>query len=88
MNLDLSRCCIQSRGLGRLLHGLRIGRVFGLEQLFLRGNNINSRGIDFLGASFATGALNNLKLIDLRGNFLCIYHLHMFTFMFCAIARK
>ncbi len=69
MNLDLSRCSIQSRGLGRLLHGLRIGRVFGVEQLLLRGNNINSRGVDFISGALDSGTLNCLRVLDLRGIF-------------------
>ncbi len=87
--LDLSRCAIQSRGLGRLLHALRIARISGLTRLLLRGNNINCRGVEHLGAALASGSFNQLRELDLRGVYLlCIPITHMFWNIQLTIASE
>jgi len=48
VELDMSRCQIHSRGFGRLLHGLRIGRVMNLRTLKVRGNALCPSALDFL----------------------------------------
>ena len=66
--LDLSRCMIQSRGFGKLLHGIRIGNLINLQTLTLRGNNITARGADHLVNSLRHGALTDLRVLTLDEN--------------------
>lgn len=68
ITLDLTRCCIQTRGLARLLQGLRFGRIINLRALILRANSICPRGMQFLRMAIETKALDNLRVIDLREN--------------------
>jgi hypothetical protein len=80
----LPRCQIHSRGLSRVLHGLRIGRVLNLQSLKLRGNSLTPSAMEYLRAgpwlssplsdpslptpAFHNRSLGNLKEIDLRDN--------------------
>eukprot|EP01041_Mallomonas_annulata_P003072 gene3072-6024_t len=66
--LDLSRCEMQTRGLGRLLHGIRMGNVITIAVLILKGNFITGRGVDYLLNSMANGSLLNLTHLDLSDN--------------------
>lgn len=45
-----SRCQIHSRGFGRVLHGLRMGRVINLQSLKLRGNSLTPSAVEYLRA--------------------------------------
>jgi hypothetical protein len=38
--LDLTRCAVQTRGFGRILHGIRLGNISSLKILNARGNHI------------------------------------------------
>lgn len=66
--LDLTRCQIRARGLGRLLHGIRMANLFNLRRLILRGNGITARGVEYLVMSITNGALLDLRLLDLSEN--------------------
>lgn len=66
--LDMSRCQIQSRGLGRLLHGIRTANLMSLKQLVLRQNSITPRGLMYLQEAFLGGAFPALLELDLREN--------------------
>lgn len=66
--LDLSRCQIQTRGLGRLLHGIKLSNLMSLRHLLLRGNDIGPRGIEYLQLTYSSGCLIDLKVLDLREN--------------------
>lgn len=66
--LDMSRCQIQSRGLGRLLHGIRTANLMSLKQLVLRQNSITPRGLMYLQEAFLGGAFPALVELDLREN--------------------
>ena len=66
--LDLSRCEIKTRGLGRLLHGIRIGNLYNLRSLVLKGNHIGSRGLEYVKDVLTSGVLSELKVLDLREN--------------------
>jgi hypothetical protein len=66
--LDMSRCQIQSRGLGRLLHGMKVGNLMSLHRFVLRGNSITARGLQYLQESFLGGTFPALVELDLREN--------------------
>lgn len=80
-DLNLGRCQIHSRGLGKILHGLRIGRVVNLQKLNLRGNCICASGLHFLKNGLANGSIANLKHLDLRENELCDEGAHLVAHM-------
>jgi hypothetical protein len=67
-NLSFAKCEIRTRGLGRLLHGMRVGNLGRLVSLDLRGNFIGPRGLDYLREVMRTGTFDNLREIDLREN--------------------
>jgi hypothetical protein len=66
--LDLSFCEIQTRGMGRLLHGVRIANLFDIRKFIFRGNHITSRALEYLKELLISGILVNLQVIDLRDN--------------------
>lgn len=66
--LDLTGCHIKSRGLGRLLHGLRMGNKTSIRVLILRGNCITSRGVEYLVHNKSLGGLSELEILDLSDN--------------------
>lgn len=66
--LDLSRCQIQTRGLGRLLHGIKLSNLISLRRLLLRGNDIGPRGLEYLKINYTTGSMQDLHVLDLREN--------------------
>jgi hypothetical protein len=66
--LNLSRCQIKARGVGRLLHALRLGRILNLHTLNLRNNAITARAMEYFKASFDNGSLQNLRILNLRDN--------------------
>lgn len=82
--LNLGRCQIHSRGLGKILHGLRIGRVVNLQILNLRGNCICASGLHFIKRGLENGSLGNLKHLDLRENELCDEGAHLVAHMMVA----
>ena len=79
--LDVSYCQIQSRGLGRLLHGIRVANINGLEKLVLRGNDITAKGMSHLEAALALTTFANLRVLDLRYNELGDVGAHVFAAM-------
>lgn len=90
ITLNLGRCQVHSRGLGKILHGLRIGRVVNLEVLNLRGNSICANGLHFIQHALEKNSLQNLKVLDLRENELCDEGAHLIAHMmianvFCSI---
>lgn len=70
-SLDLSNCMIKNRGFGRLLHGLRIGKVFQITELILKGNALIPRSLNYLNNAFDFNVFSNLKVLDLAKNELC-----------------
>ena len=66
--LDLSRCQIQTRGFGRLLHGIKLSNLISLRRLLLRGNDIGPRGLEYLKINYVVGAMQDLQVLDLREN--------------------
>lgn len=66
--LDMSRCQIQSRGLGRLLHGIRTANLMSLKKLVLRQNSITPKGLMYLQEGYIGGAFPALTELDLREN--------------------
>lgn len=66
--LDLSRCQIQTRGLGRLLHGIKLANLLSLRRLLLRGNDIGPRGLEYLKLNYTSGSMQDLQVLDLREN--------------------
>ena len=66
--LSLAHCYIQSRGLSKLLHGLRIAKLRSIISLDLRGNCITPRGLEYLKESFQYNIFDNLISLDLREN--------------------
>jgi hypothetical protein len=66
--LDLTRCQIQSRGLGRLLHGMKAANLMSLHCLILRQNSITPRGLLYLQESFLAGSFPALVELDIREN--------------------
>ena len=66
--LDLSRCEMKTRGFGRLIHGVRMANLVDLRTLILRGNHIQSRGMEHLKEVFSSGVFASLSVLDLREN--------------------
>ena len=84
VELNLGRCQIHSRGMGKILHGLRIGRVMNLQKLNLRGNSICVSGLHFIKNAMENGSLGNLKHLDLRENELGDEGAHLVAHMMIA----
>jgi Leucine-rich repeat (LRR) protein len=68
VSLDLSNCRIKTRGLGRLLHGIKIGNLSNLRRLVLKGNDIEPRGVSFIQGVITSATFANLNSLDLRDN--------------------
>jgi hypothetical protein len=66
--LDLTRNQIQTRGLGRLLHGMKLANLMSLKHLKLVSNDITSRGMEYIKDAFAGGTFPSLEILDLRNN--------------------
>lgn len=66
--LDLTRCEVKSRGLGRILHGIRIGNLYNLRVLILRGNHITPLGLEYIKDLFDAHIVDQLQVLDLRDN--------------------
>ena len=66
--LDLSRCQIQTRGFGRLLHGIKLANLMSLRTFLLRGNDIGPRGVEYLKLTYSSGCMADLQVLDLREN--------------------
>ena len=66
--LDLTRAEVQTRGFGRILHGLRLGNVSSLKVLNARGNFITARSLEYLKMAFESDTLPGLVALDLRDN--------------------
>jgi hypothetical protein len=68
VGLDLSNCRIKTRGLGRLLYGIKLGNLCNLRRLVLKGNDIEARGITMIQGVISSSAFMNLRILDLRDN--------------------
>ena len=66
--LDLSNCLIKTRGLGRLLYGMKLGNLSSLRRLVLKGNNIEPRGVSLIQGVLSSTTFANLQTLDLRDN--------------------
>lgn len=66
--LDLSRNQIQTRGLGRLLHGMKLANLMSLKRLILVSNDLTPRSMEYLRDAFNGGTFPSLEILDLRGN--------------------
>lgn len=66
--LDLSRCQIQTRGFGRLLHSIKLANLMSLRTFILRGNDIGPRGLQHLMLAYSSGCMADLQVLDLREN--------------------
>jgi hypothetical protein len=67
-SLNLTNCEIKTRGLGRLLHGIRVGNLARLNYLNLRGNHLGPRALDYIRETIKAGVFDSLNTIDLRDN--------------------
>ena len=66
--LDMSRNQIQTRGLGRLLHGMKLANLMSLKRIVLKSNDITARGMEYLRDAFNGGTFPALEVLDLRDN--------------------
>ncbi len=66
--LDLTRNQIQTRGLGRLLHGMRLANLMSLKHLVLNSNDLTPRAMEYLKDAFQAGVFPALQILDLRNN--------------------
>ena len=66
--LDLSNCGIKTRGLGRLLYGMKLGNLSSLRRLVLKGNDIEPRGVNMIQGVLSSTTFANLLSLDLRDN--------------------
>ena len=66
--LDLSNCRIKTRGLGRLLYGMKLGNLSSLRRLVLKGNDIEARGVKLIQGVLNSTTFANLQTLDLRDN--------------------
>lgn len=66
--LDLCNCQIQTRGMGRLLHGIKLSNLLSLRFLLLRGNGIGPRGVEYLLQTLSSGGMADLSVLDFREN--------------------
>jgi hypothetical protein len=64
--LDLTRNQIQTRGLGRLLHGMRIANLMSLRECILRGNDLTARALEYLRDAFTGGCFPSLEVGEVR----------------------
>ena len=67
-HLDLSMCGVKTRGLGRLLYGLRVGGLVTLHTLKLKHNQLTSKVLQMLQECFKAGTLAELRVLDLGFN--------------------
>lgn len=68
MVLNLTNCRIKTRGLGRLLYGMKLGNLSSLRRLVLKGNDIGPRGVNFIQGVISSATFSNLNVLDLRDN--------------------
>lgn len=80
--LNLNRCQITTRGFGRLLTGVRLARLDNLVSLYLRGNQLGARSVEYIHSALEKGALSNVTLLDLRENELAVQGAHALATMF------
>jgi hypothetical protein len=66
--LDLTRNQIQTRGLGRLLHGMKIANLMSLKRLVLASNDLTARSMEYLRDAFSGGTFPALEILELQGN--------------------
>jgi len=66
--LDLTRNQIQTRGLGRLLHGMKLANLKSLKRLVLVSNDLTARATEYLCDAFRGGTFPALEILDLRDN--------------------
>ena len=66
--LDLTNCRIKTRGLGRLLYGMKLGNLSSLRRLVLKGNDIEPRGMKLIKGVMTSTTFANLRTLDLRDN--------------------
>ena len=66
--LDMSYCQIQTRGLQRVLQGIKVANISSLVRFNVRGNDIGPRGVQTLSAMLNLTIFENLSYIDLRDN--------------------
>lgn len=68
VGLDMTNCRIKTRGLGRLLYGIKLGNLCNLRRLVLKGNDIGPSGITLIQGVISSSAFLNLRILDLRDN--------------------
>eukprot|EP01042_Synura_sphagnicola_P000613 gene613-670_t len=66
--LDLRHCGIKSRGLARVLQGVRTGNLYSINTLVLKGNCLTPTSVDTLIHSLRSGSLQELRELDLDQN--------------------
>ena len=66
--LDLTRNQIQTRGLGRLLHGMKIANLMSLKRLVLISNDLTPRSMEYLRDAFHGGTFPALEILELQNN--------------------
>jgi hypothetical protein len=86
--LNLNKCEIQTRGLGRLLVSIRLSRLDNIHTMKLRSNSISARGVEFFKTAMEKGALSNLTVLDLRDNELDVEGAYaVVTFLISGVAK-
>jgi Ran GTPase-activating protein (RanGAP) involved in mRNA processing and transport len=66
--LDLSNCEMQTRGVGRVLRGVKLAKYQALEILKLSGNHITCRGLEYVRDILDCGLFEQLRVLDLSDN--------------------
>jgi hypothetical protein len=66
--LDLSNCEMKTRGMGRVLRGVKLAKYRGLETLILRGNHITCRGLEYVRDLLDSDLFENITVVDLGDN--------------------
>ena len=66
--IDLTNCRIKTRGLGRLLYGIKLANISSLQRLVLKGNDIEPRGMNYIQGVISSATFMNLRSLDLRDN--------------------
>jgi hypothetical protein len=66
--LNLSHCEITTRGMSKVLHGLKIAKLKSVTALDLRGNHLTPRALEYLREHLASGMFDCLTSLDLREN--------------------
>lgn len=64
----MSNCEIQNRGFGKLLHGLKIGKIKSITNLNLRNNFLTSKALEYFKESMRSGIFKDLTHLDLSDN--------------------